>query len=126
MTLVWNADDVTQKIFGSLFTPGTGRPAKLLNLPKTRYALYQKDAVLIEGVIVGQSLDVGYVANYKVFISLASLDRDIPMGTEVTVLWGENPVTAKPGVEPHEQIAIRATVAPSPYEKYAREDYRDR
>jgi len=127
VTLVWDADDVTQKIFGSLFTPGRGLPAKLLNLPKTRYALYQKDAILIDGRIVGQSLDVGYISNYKVFVSLASIDRDqAAPGTEVTVLWGEKPLTSKPGVEPHEQVAIRATVAPSPYEKYAREGYRDK
>jgi vanillate/3-O-methylgallate O-demethylase len=125
VTLVWNADDVKDKIFGSLFTPGL--PAKLLNLPKTRYALYQKDAVLADGQVVGQSLDVGYISNYKVFVSLASVDRaHAAPGTEVTVLWGEDPVSSKPGVEPHQQVAVRATVAPAPYEKYAREGYRDR
>jgi hypothetical protein len=42
----------------------------------------------------------------------------------VTVVWGEDPVSAKPAVEDHRQVEIRAVVAPSPYD--AREDYRSR
>jgi len=125
VTLVWNPDDVTEKIFGSLF--GEGLPAKLLNLPKSRYALYQKDAVFIGDRLVGQSLDVGYISNFKVFVSLASIDRShAEPGTEVTVYWGENPLSTKPGIEPHRQVAVRATVAPAPYEKFARGAYRDK
>jgi vanillate/3-O-methylgallate O-demethylase len=46
------------------------------------------------------------------------------MGTEVVVRWGEEPNTAKPLVERHRQVEIRATVAPCPYEPFAREAYR--
>jgi vanillate/3-O-methylgallate O-demethylase len=124
VSLVWNSADIAQKVFGSLFEPGT--PAKLINLPKARYALYQKDAVLKDGKIVGVSMDAGYLANEQLFVSLASVDRSLARpGTELTVLWGEDPVSSKPGMEPHRQVDIRATVAPAPFVKFARENYRD-
>jgi vanillate/3-O-methylgallate O-demethylase len=44
----------------------------------------------------------------------------------VTVVWGEQPVSAKPGVEEHRQVEIRATVAPVPFVDFARENYRAR
>jgi vanillate/3-O-methylgallate O-demethylase len=42
----------------------------------------------------------------------------------VTVIWGEEPNSAKPAVEPHVQTRIRAVVAPAPYVDFARESYR--
>ena len=58
-------------------------------------------------------------------VSLAAIDSALAEpGTEVTVVWGENPVSAKPAVEPHVQVQIRAVVAPCPYD--ARETYRSR
>lgn len=124
VTLEWNAEDVG-KAFASLFDPD-GERAKLITLPKARYALYQKDAVLVDGKVVGASMDAGYLANEQVFVSLASIDPAYAeTGTQVTVLWGESPVSGKSNVEPHKQIAIRATVAPAPYHQYAREAYRD-
>jgi hypothetical protein len=44
----------------------------------------------------------------------------------VTVLWGEQPNSAKPTVEEHRQVEIRATVAPAPFVDFARENYRGR
>src|SRR4051812_10280445 len=122
VTLVWNADDVTAAI-GTLFRQGD--KAKHLELPKSRYALYQCDAVLAGGELVGISHDCGYITNEDAFVSLASVDNaHAEPGTEVTVLWGEQPNSAKPAVEPHEQVEIRATVAPAPYVDFAREGYR--
>jgi vanillate/3-O-methylgallate O-demethylase len=40
------------------------------------------------------------------------------------MVWGGKPVSAKPAVEEHEQVQIRATVAPCPHD--ARENYRSR
>jgi hypothetical protein len=58
-------------------------------------------------------------------VSLATIDTALSEpGTEVVVVWGEHPVSAKPAVEEHEQVEIRATVAPCPYD--ARDDYRAR
>jgi glycine cleavage system aminomethyltransferase T len=122
VTLVWNPDDV-QEAVGSLLRPGL--PAKYIDLPKARYALYQVDRVLQDGATIGQSFDCGYIANEQSFVSLASIDEALAgAGAEVTVLWGEQPNSAKLQVEPHRQVAVRATVAPAPFVQYARESYR--
>lgn len=124
VTLVWNADDVTEAI-GSLYRPGPG--AKFIELPKARYATHHEDKVLKDGRAVGISLDCGYLANERAMVSLAVVDQALAVpGTEVTVLWGEQPNSAKPAVEEHRQVEIRATVAPVPFVDFARENYRSR
>lgn len=122
VTLVWNDEDVAAAI-GSLMKPGL--PAKYIDLPKARYGLYQVDRVLADGRDVGISHDVGYITNEQVFASLASIENDFAApGTEVTVVWGEEPNSRKPVVEPHRQVEMRATVQPAPYSSFARENYR--
>ncbi|MGY1857564.1 aminomethyl transferase family protein [Modestobacter sp. SYSU DS0290] len=124
VTLVWNAEDVTAAM-GSLVGEGPG--AKYMDLPKIRYALHQEDKVLVGGQQVGVSLDCGYVANEREVLSLATIDAaHAEPGTQVTVLWGEQPNSAKPQVEEHVQVEIRATVAPAPYVQFARDAYRAR
>lgn len=124
VTLIWNPDDVAAAI-GSLFRKGD--KAKYIDLPKSRYALYQVDAVLHAGAQVGVSHDCGYIVNEEAFVSLASIDSGVSdLGTEVVVLWGEEPNSTKPQVEPHRQVEIRATVAAAPYVEYARTGYRAR
>ncbi len=122
VTLVWNAEDVTAAV-GSLYRPGRG--AKYIEMPKARYATHHEDKVLKDGEQVGISLDCGYLANEREMVSLATIDSALSEpGTEVVVVWGEQPVSAKPAVEDHVQVQIRATVAPCPYE--ARDTYRSR
>ncbi|HVV23955.1 MAG TPA: aminomethyl transferase family protein [Pseudonocardiaceae bacterium] len=122
VTLVWHRDDVARAM-GSLLEPGT--PAKYIELPKARYAFFPVDRVLRDGEPVGLSLDAGYIANEHDFVSLATVDLSAAEpGTAVTVLWGEEPNSGKPGVEPHRQVEIRATVAPAPYVRAVRESYR--
>jgi glycine cleavage system aminomethyltransferase T len=124
VTLVWNDEDVTAAM-GSVLGEGPG--AKYLDLPKIRYALHQEDKVLIGDEQVGISLDCGYIANERAVVSLATIDRaHAEPGTEVAVLWGEEPNSAKPQVEEHRQRRIRATVAPVPFVRFARTDYRGR
>jgi len=124
VTLVWNADDVTEAI-GTLYRRGPG--AKYIDLPKARYATHHEDKVLKDGRPVGVSLDCGYLANERVMVSLAALESEFAEpGTEVTVVWGEQPVSAKPAVEEHRQVEIRATVAPVPFVDFARQSYRAR
>ncbi len=83
------------------------------------------DEVLINETRVGVSMDVGYIANERAIVSLAVVDEAFAEpGTEVTVLWGEDPISAKPQVEPHQQTAIKAVVAPVPYGAHARTVYR--
>lgn len=122
VTLVWNPDDVAA-VQRSLMEDGT--PAKYIDFPKARYGLYQVDRVRRDGAEVGISHDAGYITNEQVFASLASVDAaHAEPGTEVTVLWGEDPVSRKPVVEPHRQVPIRAIVEPAPYSRFARENYR--
>jgi vanillate/3-O-methylgallate O-demethylase len=122
VTLVWNVDDVLSVIRSHL-EPGT--PAKYIEFPKSRYAFFQVDKVLQSGRYVGMSTDVGYVTNERALVSLATVDAELARpGTRVTVLWGENPNSSKPAVEPHRQVEIRATVAPVPYAQVIRDSYR--
>jgi hypothetical protein len=44
--------------------------------------------------------------------------------TEVTVLCGEEPNSAKPAVERHHQVEIRPRSAPAPYVPEVRDSYR--
>ncbi len=122
VTLVWNHEDVSDAIASQL---GRQNSAKFMEWPKARYGLYQVDSVLLDGEPVGVSHDCGYIYNEKSFVSLASVYPErAPVGTEVTVLWGESPNSAKPAVEPHVQVELRATVAPTPYVSFARSAYR--
>ncbi|WP_433887619.1 aminomethyl transferase family protein [Streptomyces sp. CA-111067] len=122
VTLVWNPDDMA-RVFSSLWTPGP--TYKYFSIPKARYGQFQADTVLANGRQVGISMDCGYVVRDQAVVSLAVVDEAFAEpGTEVRVLWGENPPSAKPTVEPHEQIEIRATVESAPLNRFARTKYR--
>ena len=122
VTLLWNADDVAAVVKSQL-EPGI--PAKFLDFPKARYGFYQMDLVEQDGRQVGISTDAGYIAYDQLYMSLATLDTDVPEGAVVEVVWGEDPISAKPQVDrAHRQVRIRATVAPAPYHDYARSVYR--
>ncbi|MEF2975944.1 aminomethyl transferase family protein [Subtercola sp. YIM 133946] len=124
VTLVWHPDDVLAAV-GLDF--GEGLPARTISMPKARYALYQQDVVLAAGRPVGISMDCGYIANGHALVSLATLDAECSeIGREVTIVWGESPISAKPHIEQHRQVSIRATVAPAPYGAFARGEYRAR
>lgn len=121
-TLIWNAEDVAA-VVRSQMEPGT--PAKYLDFPKARYGLFQMDEVLKDGQRVGISTDAGYVAYDQLYMSLATVDTQVPDGAEVEVVWGENPISRKAAVDAdHRQVRIRATVAPAPYHEFARTVYR--
>jgi vanillate/3-O-methylgallate O-demethylase len=122
VTLLWNSDDVAA-IVKSQVEPGI--PAKFLDFPKARYGFYQMDTIEQGGRQVGISTDAGYVSNEQLYMSLATLDNDVPEGAVVDVVWGEDPISRKPQVDQqHRQVRVRATVAPAPYHDYARTVYR--
>ena len=77
------------------------------------------------GKTVGLSMFGGYSYNERSVLSLCTVDHDLAIGTEVTVMWGEpDGGSAKASVErPHRQLAVRATVAPAPYTREVREHY---
>ena len=59
----------------------------------------------------------------RAFLAVVDAEHAEP-GTEVTFVWGEeNGGTAKPTVEPHEQVELRATVSPVPYVETVRRAY---
>lgn len=113
VTLIWNPDDVAAAV-SSHFEPGT--PAKYIEIPRARCAPFRVDKVLQDGAAVGLSLNSGYLANERAYVSLATIDRPAAApGTKVAVLWGECPDFARPAAEQHRRIEIRATVAPAPH-----------
>lgn len=123
VTLAWNGEDMA-KIFASLFDTD-GEQYKFFDLPLANYASSNYDKVVdAGGNIVGLSMFTGYSYNEKTALSLATIDPEIPVGTELRVVWGEpNGGTRKTTVEPHKQIEVRAVVSPVPYSRVARETY---
>jgi vanillate/3-O-methylgallate O-demethylase len=125
VTLAWNGDDMA-KIYASLFDPD-GTPYKFFDLPLANYASSNYDRVVdAAGNTVGLSMFTGYSFNEKSALSLATIDPEIPVGTELRVVWGEeNGGTRKTTVEPHRQLEVRAVVSPVPYSRVARESYHE-
>ncbi len=75
---------------------------------------------------MGISTWIGYSSNERKMLTLAVLDKEYAEpGTTVSLLWGEpDGGSDKPAVESHRQVELRATVAPVPYSRVAREKYR--
>ena len=95
---------------------------KFFDLPLANYGSANYDAVVDDdGTVVGYSMFTGYSANERRGLSLATVDPNVPEGTELKVVWGEpNGGTTKASVEPHEQTEVRVVVSPVPYSTVAR------
>jgi vanillate/3-O-methylgallate O-demethylase len=121
VTLAWNGDDVAQAM-RTMFSKGD--PVKYIDLPLSNYATWPYDKVLHDGEHVGLSTFSGYSYNERSLLSLAIVDVDVEIGTEVTLVWGEEGGgSAKPVVERHVQAEFRAVVSPCPYSEVARTSY---
>jgi vanillate/3-O-methylgallate O-demethylase len=125
VTLAWNPEDMA-KITASLFDPD-GEHYKFFDLPLANYASSNCErAVDAGGRTFGLSMFTGYSYNEKQALSLATIDHEIPVGTELRVVWGEEDGgTRKTTVEPHRQLEIRVVASPVPYSRVARETYAD-
>jgi vanillate/3-O-methylgallate O-demethylase len=123
VTLAWNAEDVAD-IFASLVDV-EGPGYQVFDLPNANYGSSNFDAVVdAGGSTVGVSMFTGYSANERRALSLATIDHEIPVGTELTVVWGEpGGGTKKANVEPHVQKEVRVVVSPVPYAVTARLEY---
>lgn len=123
VTLALEDQDVLAVIGSHLDDQDRG---KFIEFPSAVYAMHPYDGVTVDGRPVGVSTWIGYSSNERKMLTLAVLDRDYAQpGTEVTLLWGEpDGGTAKPTVESHVQMEMRAVVGPVPYAKVAREEYR--
>jgi vanillate/3-O-methylgallate O-demethylase len=123
VTLAWNGEDVAQAM-GSLFEKGD--PVKYIDFPLSNYATWPYDKVLRDDELVGISSFSGYSYNERSFLSLAMVDADVEIGTEVTLVWGEaGGGSSKPVVERHRQAEIRAIVSPCPYSEVVRSTYHE-
>ena len=122
VTLALDDDDVTRTI-GSMY--GKSGHAKFIDWPSAVYSMHPFDRVTVDGETVGVSTWVGYSANESKMLTLAVVDAEhAEPGTEVTFVWGEEGGgTAKPTVEPHEQVEIGALVSPVPYVEAVRKSY---
>jgi vanillate/3-O-methylgallate O-demethylase len=121
VTLAWNAEDVTRAM-GTVFQEGN--PVKYIDLPLSNYSTWPYDKVLDGDRVVGLSTFSGYSYNERSMLSLAILDADVDIGTEVVLVWGEEGGgSAKPVVERHVQAEIRAVVSPCPYSEVPRTTY---
>jgi vanillate/3-O-methylgallate O-demethylase len=123
VTLSWNSEDVI-RVFSTLFN--RDNRGKCMDMPASYYATWPYDAVQMNGKTMGVSTYPVYTSNGREWISTAMVDdgANLP-GTEVSVIWGEpDGGTARPTVERHIQMTIRAVVGPCPYALEARESYR--
>ena len=79
----------------------------------------------VDGQPVGISTWIGYSSNEGKKLTLAMLDTEhAKPGHEVKLVWGEQDGgTAKPTVERHVQVEIRAIVSPVPYVEAVRTSY---
>jgi vanillate/3-O-methylgallate O-demethylase len=123
VTLAWNGEDVAGAM-GTLFERGD--PVKYIDLPLSNYSTWPNDKVLLDGEMVGVSTFSGYSYNERSMLSLAVVDVDVELGTEVTLVWGEEDGgSAKPVVERHRQAELRAVVSPCPYSEMPRKTYHE-
>jgi vanillate/3-O-methylgallate O-demethylase len=123
VTLAWNGEDVA-KIFASLLdTESDGY--QTFDVPIANYGSSSYDAIVdADGTTVGLSLFSGYSANERRALSLATVDPEIELGTELKVIWGEpDGGSRKTTVQPHKQIEVRVVVSPVPYSVTARTEY---
>ena len=121
VTLAWNGEDVARAM-GTLFEKGSA--AKYIDLPLSNYSTWPNDKLLLHGEQIGVSTFSGYSFNERSMLSLGAVDADVKIGTEVVLVWGEEDGgSAKPVVERHRQVEIRAVVSPVPYSEVARTTY---
>ena len=62
---------------------------KYIDLPLSNYATWPNDKVLRDGEMVGVSTFSGLQLQRALDLSLAVVDADVELGTEVTLVWGE-------------------------------------
>ncbi len=123
VTLAWHPEDVAA-IFSSLLDIDED-PYQFFDLPIANYGASNFDSVLDgDGRVVGFSMFTGYSYNERRALSLATIDPEVEIGSEVRVVWGEpDGGTRKSTVERHRQIEVRAIVSPAPYAETARREY---
>lgn len=109
VTLVFNVDDV-REVFGA-------NPGFILS-----YARYRIHA---DSALAGMTFYTAWIDPVGTILSLALVDRQYAApGTPVTLVWGEHPGHGTPADADLGFARLRATVQPSPYNEFARTQYR--
>ena len=122
VTLAWNAEDLGEVFASLLDVEGPGY--QVFDVPNANYGSSNFDSVIdSDGNVVGVSMFTGYSANERRGLSLATINPDIPVGTELRVVWGEPQPNRKTNVEPHVQKEVRVIVSPVPFAVTARTEY---
>jgi len=122
VTFAWNPQDVAE-VWASMLEPGKPN-YKYIDLPLSNYTSASYDRVMDGDRMVGVSMFSGYSYNERSMLSLGAVDPDIEVGTELTLVWGEEDGgSRKTTVERHRQKEIRVVVSPVPYSRVARETY---
>ena len=86
-----------------------------LDLPITSFTHFQFDEVRKGDRMVGLATFSGYTVNIDCLCSLAMVDEAEAVDhAEVTLLWGQDPDSPKPNLEPHVQTEIHATISTTP------------
>lgn len=120
VTLIWNAEDVLSVFQSQLEEDSKALP---ITMPLAATARLHYDRVTDkDGNTIGLSHYPGYTINERAMMSLGSIDEKFAThGTEVVLLWGEDGGGSRSNgnIEPHEQVKIRAIVAPSPISRAA-------
>jgi vanillate/3-O-methylgallate O-demethylase len=112
--LRWNISDAARVFADNLYRPPGQRP-KSLELPITSFTHFQFDQVKRNGRLVGLATFSGYTVNINGLCSLAMVDETEAIdGAEVVLLWGQDPGSPKPNLDPHVQTEIRATISTKP------------
>ena len=100
-------------------------PVKYIDVPLSNYSTWPNDTLLRDGEMVGVSTFSGYSYNERSYLSLAVVDVDVEIGTEVTsrVGRGGRRLREAGGRASTAQAEIRVVVSPCPYAEVARTQY---
>jgi len=124
VTLAWSSEDVV-RLMASLFD-AENEPYQFFDLPNANYGSSNYDAVVdADGTVVGLSMFTGYSANERRALSLATVDPNVELGTELRVVWGEPGGGSRKTTVDHgqRQLEVRAVVSPVPYTETVRREY---
>ena len=88
VTFAWNKEDLGEILANT--ADGDGSGYMQFDVPIANYGSSSFDAVTDgDGTVVGASMFAGYSANESLGLSLGVVDPEVPIGTELTLTWGE-------------------------------------
>jgi len=124
VTLLWNVGDAC-RVFAAMLQPNA-KAVRHLQLPCSDDKMAMTyDRLTVGDKLVGVGYSTGLSANESSLLTLATVDQDVPLGSEVVLHWAEAGGGYGNGqVQPTKPIEVRAIVSPAPYSVVARSEYR--